>query len=88
MRADGRNAGELRPVVITRNFNRYAEGSVLVTFGHTKVICTASIEESVTPLPERKRHWVGNSRIFNVAEVHTYKISARIYQRKSGRTNP
>ena len=49
MRPDGRGAGELRPVRITRNFNRYAEGSVLVEFGHTRVICTASVEESVPP---------------------------------------
>lgn len=49
MRADGRSAGDLRPVRITRNFNRYAEGSVLVEFGHTRVICTATIEESVPP---------------------------------------
>lgn len=49
MRADGRAACDLRPVTITRNFNRYAEGSVLVEFGHTRVICTATVEESVPP---------------------------------------
>lgn len=49
MRADGREAAELRPVIITRNYNRYAEGSVLVEFGHTRVICTATVEESVPP---------------------------------------
>jgi ribonuclease PH len=59
MRADGREAGELRPVIITRHFNRYAEGSVLVEFGHTKVICTASVEENVPPFLRGKgKGWV------------------------------
>ncbi len=49
MRADGRQPHELRPVRITRHFNKYAEGSVLIEVGDTKVICTASIEEGVPP---------------------------------------
>ncbi len=49
MRADGRQADELRPVRFTRHFNKYAEGSVLIEVGDTKVICTASIEEGVPP---------------------------------------
>lgn len=47
MRADGRNAGSLREITITRNYIKHAEGSVLVSFGDTKVICTASVEDSV-----------------------------------------
>lgn len=46
-RPSGRAANQLRPVTITRNFTRHAEGSVLVCFGDTKVICTASVSESV-----------------------------------------
>lgn len=46
-RIDGRKAGQLRPVKITRNFNRYAEGSVLIEMGHTRVICTATVEEKL-----------------------------------------
>lgn len=46
-RPSGRRANELRPVTITRNFTKHAEGSVLVCFGDTKVICTASVSESV-----------------------------------------
>lgn len=46
-RVDGREDGQLRPVHIERNFNRYAEGSVLVSCGNTRVICTASVEEKV-----------------------------------------
>lgn len=49
MRADGRQADELRPVRFTRPFNKFAEGSVLIEVGDTKVICTASIEEGVPP---------------------------------------
>ncbi len=46
-RAGGRSAEALRPVTITRGYTRYAEGSVLIEFGETKVICTASVEEKV-----------------------------------------
>mgnify|MGYP006352500615 CR=1 FL=1 len=49
MRADGRQPDELRPVRFTRPFNKYAEGSVLIEVGDTKVICTASVEEGVPP---------------------------------------
>jgi ribonuclease PH len=49
VRADGRQPDELRPVRFTRHFNKYAEGSVLIEVGDTKVICTASIEEGVPP---------------------------------------
>lgn len=46
-RSDGRKADELRKITITRNYNRYAEGSCLIELGNTRVICTASVEESV-----------------------------------------
>lgn len=48
-RADGRQVNELRPVRITRQYLKYAEGSVLVEFGNTKVICAATVEEKVPP---------------------------------------
>ena len=48
-RDDGRAANALRPVTIQRGFTRHAEGSVLVSFGHTRVLCTASVEERVPP---------------------------------------
>lgn len=47
MRPSGRKPDQLRAVKITRNFTKHAEGSVLIEFGDTKVICTASIEEKV-----------------------------------------
>ncbi|MET0383961.1 MAG: ribonuclease PH [Burkholderiaceae bacterium] len=46
-RSGGRAANELRPVRLTRDFTAYAEGSVLVEFGGTRVLCTASVEERV-----------------------------------------
>ena len=48
-RSSGRLADQLRPVSITRGFTRHAEGSVLVAFGDTQVLCTASVEEKVPP---------------------------------------
>jgi ribonuclease PH len=48
-RGDGRAHDALRPVTIQRGFTRHAEGSVLVSFGHTQVLCTASVEEKVPP---------------------------------------
>lgn len=46
-RPSGRAPAELRPVALQRRFTRHAEGSVLVSFGDTRVICTASVEEGV-----------------------------------------
>ncbi len=47
MRPSGRTPDQLRTVKLTRNYTKHAEGSVLVEFGDTKVICTASVEERV-----------------------------------------
>ena len=47
MRPSNRQADEMRTIRITRNYTKHAEGSVLVEFGDTKVICTASVEERV-----------------------------------------
>lgn len=53
-RPDGRMPDALRPVKITTNYTMYAEGSVLVEMGNTKVICTASVENKVPPFLEGK----------------------------------
>ena len=59
MRFDGRKPEDLRPVKITRRFIKHAEGSVLIEMGDTKVICAATIEESVPPfLKGRGTGWV------------------------------
>ncbi|MBK4784916.1 MAG: ribonuclease PH [Pantoea sp. Pent] len=47
MRLAGRSTSEVRPVTLTRHFTKHAEGSVLVEFGETKVLCTATVEEGV-----------------------------------------
>jgi ribonuclease PH len=58
-RPSGRRHDELRPVRLTRNYTRHAEGSVLVEFGDTKVICTASVDEKVPPFLKGKgQGWV------------------------------
>jgi ribonuclease PH len=58
-RPSGRRPDQLRPVRIQRRFTRHAEGSVLVEFGDTRVLCTASVEERVPPfLKDSGRGWV------------------------------
>ena len=49
LRSGGRAPDQLRPVRITRGFTMHAEGSVLIEFGNTRVLCTASVEEKVPP---------------------------------------
>jgi ribonuclease PH len=59
MRPSGRKPDELRAVRLQRGFTRHAEGSVLVEFGETRVLCTASVEERVPPfLKDSGRGWV------------------------------
>jgi ribonuclease PH len=59
LRPSNRQANQLREIKFTRNYTCHAEGSVLVEFGNTKVICTASVEESVPPFLKGKGEgWV------------------------------
>lgn len=59
MRPSGRAPDELRAITLTRNYTRHAEGSVLVEFGHTRVLCNASIEPRTPPfLKGTGRGWV------------------------------
>jgi ribonuclease PH len=59
MRPSGRKPEDLRAVRITRRYTKHAEGSVLIEFGDTKVLCTASVEERVPPfLKDSGRGWV------------------------------
>ncbi|NWF37494.1 ribonuclease PH [Mariprofundus sp. KV] len=56
---DTRQADELRPISIDTAFNRYAEGCALISFGHTRVLCTASVEEKQPPfLRNTEKGWV------------------------------
>lgn len=59
MRQNERPNNQLRTITLTRNYTRHAEGSVLVEFGHTKVICTASLTPGVPPfLKDSGQGWV------------------------------
>ncbi|MEC0213283.1 ribonuclease PH [Paenibacillus ehimensis] len=59
MRSDGRRVDQTRPVKITTNYNKHAEGSVLIEVGDTRVICTATVEERVPPFMKGQgKGWV------------------------------
>ncbi|MCX5679047.1 MAG: ribonuclease PH [Candidatus Omnitrophica bacterium] len=59
MRQDGRRDSELRKIKVTKDYIKYAEGSCLIEFGNTRVITTASVEETVPPfLKGKKKGWV------------------------------
>lgn len=51
-RCDGRRPDELRPLGFSRGFTKYAEGSVLVSAGDTRVLCTATVTPGLAPLPD------------------------------------
>ena len=72
MRADGRSAEDLRPVVVRRSFTAAAPGSVLYQAGRTIVLCTASIDEGVPPwkLKDREPDRLGHGRIQHAARQH------------------
>ncbi|MBF0594937.1 MAG: ribonuclease PH [Candidatus Omnitrophica bacterium] len=58
-RIDGRAADELRNVIVQKNYLKHAEGSCLISFGETKVVCSASVEEGVPPFLKGKgQGWV------------------------------
>ncbi|MDU0459129.1 MAG: ribonuclease PH [Geobacteraceae bacterium] len=86
-RNDGRGARELRPVAITRNFIKHAEGSVLIEFGDTRVICTASVEESVPPFLRGKgTGWVTAEYSMLPRATHTRSAREAAKGKQSGRT--
>jgi ribonuclease PH len=83
MRPAGRSANQVRPVTLTRNYTIHAEGSVLVEFGDTKVLCTASIDEGVPRF--LKGQGQGGSRQ-NTACCHVQPIPVtRVKPRKGNR---
>ncbi len=87
MRNDGRSAADLRPVTITRNFTRYAEGSVLIECGDTKVLCTASVEESVPPFMRGKgTGWVTAEYAMLPRATHTRSSREAAKGKQTGRT--
>ncbi|MFR9070356.1 MAG: ribonuclease PH, partial [Paraclostridium sp.] len=86
-RIDGRKNDEIRPVKITRNFTRYAEGSVLIEMGETKVICTASIEDKVPPfLRNSGTGWINAEYSMLPRATHQRKVRESSRGKVDGRT--
>ncbi len=87
MRPSNRAADETRSIQITRQFTRYAEGSVLVEFGETRVICTASVEERVPPFLKGKgQGWVTAEYGMLPRSTHTRSSREASRGRQDGRT--
>ena len=86
-RSSARAVNALRPVRITRNYTAYAEGSVLIEFGGTKVLCTASVEEKV---PGHKKGsgegWVTAEYGMLPRATHTRSDREAARGKQSGRT--
>lgn len=88
MRPNGRRNDEMRKVTITKNFIKNAEGSVLISFGETKVICTATIEERVPPfLKDQKRGWITAEYGMLPRSTHTRITRESVTGRIGGRTH-
>jgi ribonuclease PH len=87
MRPSERVPDALRPVTLEIGVNRYAEGSCLVSFGHTKVLVTASVEESVPPfLRGRGQGWVTAEYGMLPRATHTRGRREAAQGKQSGRT--
>ncbi len=86
-RLDGRAADALRDVRITRRYTRYAEGSVLVEFGHTRVLCNASVEDRVPGfLKGQGRGWLTAEYGMLPRATHTRGDREAARGKQSGRT--
>jgi len=87
-RPSGRRADELRPLRITRRYTRHAEGSVLIEAGHTKVVCTASVEEGVPSfLKGRGQGWLTAEYGMLPRATNTRTRREATDGRQSGRTH-
>jgi ribonuclease PH len=86
-RTQGRAADALRPVNISRRYTRHAEGSVLIEFGDTKVLCTASVEEKVPPHKRGSGEgWVTAEYGMLPRSTHTRSDREAARGKQSGRT--
>lgn len=86
-RPSGRSPDQLRPVSVHRHYTRHAEGSVLVEFGGTRVLCTASIEEGVPRfLRGRGQGWVTAEYGMLPRSTHTRSAREAAKGKQSGRT--
>lgn len=87
MRIDGRTKNALREMRMTRNFIRYPEGSVLVEFGNTKVLCNATVEEKVPPfLKGAGKGWVTAEYSLLPRSTQTRTVREAAKGKQSGRT--
>ena len=86
-RSEGRAHDAMRPVGLTRSYTRHAEGSVLVEFGHTRVLCTASVEERVPPHKRGSGEgWVTAEYGMLPRSTHTRSDREAARGKQSGRT--
>lgn len=86
-RPSDRSAAQVRPVTITRNFTKHAEGSVLVEFGHTRVLCTASVDTSVPRFLKGKgQGWVTAEYGMLPRSTHTRSAREAAKGKQTGRT--
>ncbi len=86
-RFDGRARDQIRPVKITRNFIKHAEGAVLIEMGDTKVICTASVEEKVPPFLKGKGSgWVTAEYAMLPRSTHERSPREAVKGKQGGRT--
>jgi ribonuclease PH len=87
MRPSGRAADEIRPVCFTPDYTRHAEGSVLAEFGHTRVLCTATVEDRV-PIWMRGQNkgWVTGEYGMLPRSTHTRTAREAARGKQSGRT--
>ena len=86
-RSDGRLQNQLRPISFQRQYTKYAEGSVLVCCGETKVLCNASVEERVPPFMRGQgRGWVTAEYSMLPRATHTRSMREAAKGKISGRT--
>ena len=86
-RPSGRSPDELRPVSFTRRFTKHAEGSVLIEFGDTRVLCTASVEDTVPAFLRGKgQGWVTAEYGMLPRATHTRSAREAAKGKQSGRT--
>ena len=87
VRSAQRRSDQLRPVRITRGYTMHAEGSVLIEFGHTKVLCTASVEDKVPPHKRGSGEgWVTAEYGMLPRATHTRSDREAARGKQSGRT--
>jgi len=87
MRVEGRSDAQLRPVTIKLHPNKYAEGSVWIEMGETKVLCTASIEERVPPFMKGQgKGWINAEYAMLPRSTHTRNQREAVRGKLTGRT--